>query len=253
MEDNTFLANLKQEGGDPFAELENKETDTPADSPAETKPEEAKPNEGESTKEPVVNTQEEEEPFHRRWKVREEKLKTELEEKFQRDLELTKQELEQRYAPKGKQPAPQFLTDMVGDNEQVAKSFNQYERDLIEKAKFEFSQEQERKIQAQQQEEQKWNNWIDDQVESLKEEGHQFDRNELLKTVLDYRPTDQNNNYDFKAALKILQLQKPKESNKSVAAKKAIADTTTSGSQGESSPRDYVTAKDIRNIGWSSL
>jgi hypothetical protein len=248
----TFMASLQQEDTDPFANVGTEKENTDA-SPAETKPEVDEPNEGETTKEPVVNTQEEDEPFHRRWKVREEKLKNELEEKFQSDLENYKREVEQKL-PQGKQTAPQFLTDMVGENEQVAKNFSQYEQQLKESVKREIFEEQERARVAAQKDEQKWNSWIDSEVEKLADEGHTFDRNELLKTVLDYRPTDENNNYDFKAALKILQLQKPVVDNsKKTAARKAIADTTVSSPQGESEPKQYMTAKDLRHKGWNSL
>lgn len=259
MTDEDIFAGFKSEGEtDPFAELE-KGTDKPAESQTEKEVKSDETQQGENTDK---KDESEDEDYHKRWAKREAKLKEEMSAQFQAEIQKSRDEYETKLASlaKGgeKIEAPAFLTDMVGDNPEVAAKFRTYEEQLSEKIRNDILISQQQAQQQFQAEQQRWNGWVDGELSKLKAEGEQFDRDELIKTLLEYKPTDENNNFDFKAGLKILKMSKAEETKLAedkTTARKKIADTTTSKSSGGSDKTGTgaMTSADLRNKSWTKL
>lgn len=233
-----IFADVKPEGTDPFEQFD-KEIETPTESQPEIKPEEEKkPEEEENT------------PFHLRWKEREAKLK----EDFEQQLAEVRRETDEKIQNVTKQDTniPDWFTELYGANEVVWQKYSEREAQREQEIEQRVLAKQEEKKQAEIQETQKYNNWVAEQVKTLESEGLKFDKNELIKTVLDYRPTDENNNFDFRAGYKIMEALKAKDPAVSHA-RKQVADTMTHSRQGEQPKQDFMTAKQLRNLSWGSL
>lgn len=252
MSDTEFLDELKKETEDPFAHLNKTETETPAESSPANKVEEEKPKEGEDTGD-VPNTPEKEVPFHEhpRWKARQ----VEIEElrQFKEEATAKLSALEQKTATQENIEIPKWFTTLYGENAEAWGAWQEADQIQKESWKRELVEDQVRQRQEAQAEEQKWDQWINVEVEKLKAEGLTFDRNELIKAVLDYGPTDENNNYDFKKAYNILQATKTVPQDKTVETKKRIANMSSSGKSGESAPKDYVSSAEIRKVSWNQI
>lgn len=121
----------------------------------------------------------------------------------------------------------------------------------VEDLKAQLMGELEKK-QAQQSENQKKQiEWVEDQLESLKEEGLKFDRNELLKVLEDYSPTDANGMLDFKKGYQLLELMnKTKPANQRNSARKTLAANTTPQGVAEPASADTVDVSKARSMGW---
>jgi hypothetical protein len=235
--DNEAFADVKTEGTDPFEQFD-KERETPAESQPETKQEEVKADEEDNT------------PFHLRWKEREAKLKEDFEQQLnevRREVDEKVQKLEPR-----NENIPDWFTELYGANEVAWQKYSERESQREIEIEQRVLAKQEEKRQAETQEVQKWENWVNEQVKSLESEGLKFDKNELIKTVMDYRPTDENNNFDFKAGYKIMEALKAKDPAVSHA-RKQIADTMTQSKTGEQPKKDFMTAQQLRNLSWGSL
>mgnify|MGYP000275621227 CR=1 FL=1 len=258
-----FLASVKVEGDNPFAELD-KQVDTPAESLPEKVEVKEEPTQGEETiKEPIVNTENEDTPFHKRWKVREDKLKNELEERFQQELEQTRQQLEQKFTPKQseQQTIPRWFANLYGENPEAWTEYQEYDVSRKAEIKQEIIREQQEAAQHQEQEIKYWDKWVDTEINNLVA-GVNFDpkdKNELINVILKYKPTDANNQYDFMAGYELMQLERVKnQSTQAVEvdkkqARKVIADGTTKPSQGESRKQDYQTPATLRGKTWNNL
>ena len=92
------------------------------------------------------------------------------------------------------------------------------------------------------------NSFIEEQIESLKEDGLKFDRNELMKVMYDYKPSDEKGNLDFKKGYEIMELLKKKDPEKSKARKEIGSDS----GEGKSEPqaKKWFTPEDMRGVGW---
>jgi hypothetical protein len=148
------------------------------------------------------------------------------------------------------------LTEAFGENESISKKYQEYERDLREQLKEEIREEQTQAYQQEQQARQKVDQWTNQQLQNLKDEGLKFDQNELLKVVVNYKPVDDAGNLDFHKSYDILEKIKAAESVekfKKTDEKKKIASQTMEGGQAEGSPKDYRTPKDLRYRDWSDL
>lgn len=244
------LADVKQEGQDPFADV----VATPSDSPSEKKTEADKPEEGTNT--PHEDTV----PFHKhpRWIERESELKTlrETEEAHAKEIaelraiaETTQKKLE----PTSTQ-IPDWFRELYGDNALAYQKYAEHEQ--VKEADIErrVLEKQSLAQQQAQEETKRWNKWVDDEIGKLEADGHTFDRNKLIKTMLEYKPTDENNNFDFKAGMKIYEALEGKGDTERSQARKILADTTTKSSiKGEKRAKDFLTAEDLRNTSWSNL
>lgn len=236
-----IFADITREGADPFA---NMGEETPSESQPENEPAEA-----------VVTTSKEEDnlPFHKhpRWIEREQ----ELQELRERDAERDRQIAELTAAQESKDSAdiPDWFSELYGDNKTAWEKYNAHEQDR--------TNEIERRILAKQQEEQNkatqeekfYGEWIDNEVAKLEAEGLKFDRNELIKTMVEYSPTDGDNNLDFHKGYNIYQALKVQPDTEKSDARKQLADTATTSSRSEPSKKEYMTPGDLRNRSWGSL
>ena len=238
--DDSFLANITREG-----ELEV----TPTESLPEKETEEEAPAEGEVPAEDNL-------PFHKhpRWIERENELKEirEHDAQVMRELEELKA-FKQEQSRQTDIGIPDWFQELYGDNEVAWEKYAKREQEREAEIEQRVLSKQIQAQQAQQQETERWSKWVDDEIGKLEAEGHTFDRNKLIKDVmLKYRPTDVNNNFDFKAGIEIYNALEQKDTTKSQA-RKALADTQTSSKGGEKPARDYETSTTLRNRSWGSL
>lgn len=240
------FADVKVEGDtDPFKDIP--ETETPSESQPEKEPETAKPEEGEGTPEENV-------PFHKhpRWIERE----NELNELRERDEARAKEieELKSLKTEPSSTNIPDWFVKLYGENEPAYKAWQEQNKSEREQIKTEILAEQEQKRVQAETDIKKWNKWVEDEVKGLQDEGKQFDRNELIKVMLEYRPTDENNNFDFKKGYAIMEALKAKEVDPARSiARKEIADKATRSSSGDKPKKDYQTQNELRGKSWNQL
>lgn len=257
-DESSFLADIQNEGSPAFTEGEK---ETPTSSPEETKPETESPSAqgDEKAEESSTNTVSEENmPFHEhpRWKevYGQAKLVPELQEKLS-DLEAYKQQVEERFTKlSGNQnpSAPEWIQEGFGDNPALQGKFSQYEKDLEDRIVQRVYSEQEKARSQAEKAQSSAQEFVNRSMQELEDEGLKFDRNELLKVAVEYRPSDDSGNIDLRKAYRILEATKEDTSERSKA-RKEIAAGTTAKSKAESAPRDYVTSNDLRNKSWSRL
>ena len=242
-----ILVDVKKEGLDPFEALEK---ETPSDSPAVEEPKEVvkedKPVEGDNTPEDNV-------PFHKhpRWIERENEL-NELKVKAD-EFEQFKQEIAEKSKPSDTK-VPDWFVELYGDNEVAYRKYEEHEKARTEEIEARVIEKQEQARTQAVHESQKWNKWVEDEIGKLEAEGKQFDRNKFINTMLTYRPTDENNNFDFQAGYKIYEALELKEVDPAKSqARKQFADTATATSKGEKKAQDFQTPETLRNKSWHSL
>ena len=254
-----ILADVKPE--EKIEVKDEEETETPPESPTEEKTEkepssspdgkpEDKPKDKVETPENL--------PFHKhpRWKELQEELRTkddrigELEKKFE-EVSPRLKEIEEK-----EQPIPSWFAESFGDNKELWGKYQSYDQERREEIKQEIYADQAKAQKEQTESVQKWNNWVEDQVSELAGEGLTFDRNELLNTMMEYKPTDEAGNLDFHKGYEILTKVKAAEvAEKSVKtdAKKKVASQTMEEGRGEGKPKDYMTPKDLRGKDWTDV
>ena len=114
--------------------------------------------------------------------------------------------------------------------------------------------QQETQRQEAQQEEQKWNKWVEDGIEGLKIIGLEFDRNALIKTMLDNQDkVTRDGQFDFNLGYKLYRELNPDNSQAVSQARKKLADTTTKSSSTEKGSKEYMTSNELRGKSWNSL
>lgn len=259
MELKEILADVKTDGDtDPFGLITVAE-ESPSESLPENEPEGEEPVEGDlnTQPDPVDPESDENSPFHKRWKAREENLKREMQEDFDRKLEEFRQSVqtEAPHSGEGNVEIPEWFQDAYGDNPNIWEKFNKYEQARKDEIKRELVQEQAAAIQAQQAESAHWEGWVESEIDRLASEGKEFDRNELIQTILKYKPTNEENNFDFDAGFEIYQALHPtKQVNPAKSqARKQLADTATASAGGEKPVKDYMTSNDLRGRSFSTL
>lgn len=227
------IEEIEREGADPFAALEK---EAPSESLPEKKPEGDAPKEG-------VNTPEENVPFHKdpRWIKREQEAE---------QLRAEVASLKELRSPT--EEVPEWFKELYGDNQLAWNKYSERERQREEEIEKRVIDRQTQQVQQQQAEVQHWSKWVDDQIAGLEKEGKTFDRNKLIKTMLDYRPTDEENNFDFKKGYEIYQALEGKDPAKSQA-RKELADTVTKSTPSEPAKKDFMTSKDLRHRSWANL
>lgn len=242
-------SDFKREGVD-LSTLE-KETPTESLPVEETKPEvkeevEVKPEEGE-------NTPKEEIPFHEhpRWKAREEELGSLRESLEQNQRELA--ELKAQKTEPTDTTIPDWFKELYGENESAYRKYSEHELSRTAEIERQILTRQEQAQAQQQQEMQKWQKWVDSEFTKLESEGKKFDRNKLTDILLKFKPTDENNNFNFKAGYEIYEALEPKIDSLKSQARKELADTTTGSHKGEQKAKDYLTSDDLRNKTWHNL
>lgn len=264
-----FLADIPTDG-EAFGEDTEKET--PSDSPTEDNQEETTPDQGEEVSEETTEeaTEETEEtdntgseknvPFHEhpRWQEREKELKELRSFKEEAQSKLQKLDEFDKKISASDPEIPEWFTELYGDDPKVWKRYQEGQKSLIEQAKQEIKAEQESERQKVEEEKTQWMTWANSEMDSLTSTGKlkQGDRNELVKTMLKYRPTDEEGNLSFSAGVELMELQQAQKNattKEKTEIKKKIASITTDKSKGDVPEKDYVSNNDLRGRGWSSL
>lgn len=155
----------------------------------------------------------------------------------------------------------EFVRSLVGDNEEIAQKWAEEKGSLKEAVKRELVQEQrdiERKAIEQRE---YWAKWTDERLSEVEKEfkvdfkADESKKNELSKIMLDYSPTDEAGNLDYRKGMKILQdLSKVKaaEETQKIQVKKNIADATVSKETSVEKNKGFVTSNDLRGKDWRS-
>ncbi len=267
MEDfNDVLAGVPSEGSaNPFAEQEEpQETETPAESPAEEEPTEDAP-----SPEGADNTQDEEKlPFHKhpRWKAMYERNKA-----LEQEVAQTRSEMEERLrqvqesvssVPRGEEAVPDEFVRLYGDNPEAFRLWRKQQEDFAARVKNEVFQEMQQRQETDQRNLQEGERYVESSLQELEVEGAEFNRNELMKFMLDFRdrfgalPTDDRDNIDFRRGLELMMEMKGKmgsDRQKSQARKDLAAFSSSGGKNSEPPDKDYLTAQDLRNTDWDTL
>lgn len=257
-----IFADVKKEGSDPFEQL-NKEIETPTESQPVKELKEEEPVLGDTPKEdpekPEENidpSKEEDTPFHIRWQKREEKLKADFDEKLEAYKRELKQTIEETTKSNEDSDIPEWFTELYGDNKVAWEKYEQREAAREKEIEQRVLKAYETKQEEQVEQSKKWEKWVDDQVEILESEGKKFDRNELIKTVIDFRPTDEQGNFDLRKGYDIMMAVKGKQDEtktQASIARKTIADAATKKTSGDAPKKDYLTPADLRNKSWNQL
>lgn len=146
---------------------------------------------------------------------------------------------------------PQWFSSVYGDSPEVWQLFQQHSQQEKAAWKQEVLNEIEQSRQQQIEEQSRWDNWVKTEIDALKSEGLNFDKNKLIKIATEYQPTDSEGNISLRKAYDILKIMEDK-SEKSEA-RKQIAATTTQTSNAEFKKKDYVTPADLRKMDWRTL
>lgn len=214
----------------PTDEEENsgqEEKENSADSPSEeTEEEEGSPHqepESEVEGEPSDADEDKNIPFHKhpRWKQRQKEI-----EELRRENEELKAKKQPEATPQSQAqediPDPEFVR-LFGDNPEAYKLYSrlrekerhQFKEDVLNEIRQERTKEQEAIKQQE--------TWINTQLDTLHEEGYDFDDNKLLKVIDEYQPTDRHGNFDFRKGMEIYELKYPKREKINPAPKKKVA------------------------------
>jgi len=152
---------------------------------------------------------------------------------------------------------PAWFKKLAGDDEEAKEAYKlfkqEYDKPTREKIREEVKQEQEQQSQQEQEEQRKWDEWVQSEVESLRAEGKEFDKNELMKVALDYRPEDEEGNISLEKAYDILEMKKLKEQKDNTQPKKDVASKTGSDNRGSETGTPRPSAEDIRRKDWKTL
>ncbi len=153
----------------------------------------------------------------------------------------------------------EFVKSLVGDNEDVDKVWAKEKESLKEEMKRELVQEQLDAQRKEQEQKEHWIKWTSDRLSEVEKEfkvdfkADESKKNELSKIMLDYSPTDEAGNLDYRKGMKILtELTKVKDSEETqkIQVKKNIADATVSKETSVQQNKGYVTSNDIRGKDW---
>ena len=176
-----------------------------------------------------------------------------------RDLEARLSALEKEDSPVEKS---EFVSSLVGDNEDVEAKWAKEKENLKEEVKREMIQDQLNAQKKEQEDRERWIKWTNDRLSEVEKEFNvnfktdESKKNELSKIMLDYSPTDEQGNLDYRKGMKILtELDKVKMTEKHISTqvKKDIADATVSKETSVKPNKDYMTSQDFRKKDWRSM
>lgn len=249
-------AGIPSEGDEEtLVQTDGKEKEIPSSSPEEKKPEQAAPPSEGANSPDDSNT-----PFHKhpRWKEmheRNKRLEHELNE-FKSFKDQTSQELEKvRERSRGTEEVqlPTWFSKLYGDTPEAKDAYREYARneqqqesERIRRVKEELSREYQAQADAQKKQQEHWNNWMEESFTQMADEGKKFDKNELIKFALKYRPTNNDGIIDLRLAHELMEERKAMETSKKTEVKKAVAASASPSSSGESSSKDYMTSQELR-------
>lgn len=245
--------------GEPIAELVPQEKEAPAESSTETNQKVDEPSQGGDEQQAPNTPEEKTVPFnqHPRWREMESEL-SEL-RKLRQDYEQFKQYLPQYLDSYRVQltnqddTAPQWFVELYGDNPQAWKLYQEHENRRYEQVQQRVFQDFQNQQLAREQENARWVQWVNTEVARLQADGKQFDQNELMNTMLKYRPVDENGSLSFDKGYEILMATRAQQQiAANDAARKKIAAATAS-TPGDKSSKDYLNTADLRGKSWTSL
>lgn len=178
------------------------------------------------------------------------------------EAEAKAQSLEARLSALEREDSPEkseFVKSLVGENEDVEQVWAKEKQSLKEEMKRELVQEQLDAEQKAKDQKEHWAKWTNDRLSEVEKEFNvdfktdESKKNELSKIMLDYSPTDEQGNLDYRKGYKILtELNKVRasEETQKTQVKKNIADATVSKETSVKENTGFVTSNDIRGKDW---
>lgn len=271
-ETKSFMAEVEQEGRMDQPAKDHEEKDTPADSPPEKKTEEDKPDpstgdKGEDAPESKPDEPKVFEAFHNhpRWKALQGEL-SELREFREKALPLL-EDLQKKPDEKITE-IPEWFAELFGENDVAWKKYQTYSKTERDDLRREIREELHAESAKVSEETKKWDKWVDSEIASLesdpdvqadlKKSGISFNRNEVLKTAIDYRPSGEDGNISIKLAFDIWKKMKlfgtkPADDKKSADDKKKVAAQTMGKGAGDGERKDYKTSHDLAGKSFRDL
>jgi unconventional prefoldin RPB5 interactor 1 len=233
------LAEIPSEG----EKLEDVELESP------TKEEEKKEEEKKLPAEEEKKT-EEETPFHKHPRFKE---LVEEKNQYKKDLDELREEVESKFSEmdsQSKTKSPEWFSEAFGDQPELWDKFQAYNKSDREAIKNELREELKAEKETKEEEVKKQSEWVEDQVNSLKDEGLKFEKNDLLKVMWDYKPTDDEGNLDFKKGYEIMEALKKKDPEKANARKEIVSEGK---SKSEPEDKKWKTPQDMKGVGWDNM
>lgn len=194
---------------------------------------------------------------HPRWKERESdwtKRFNEQEERHTGELAKFREDIDKRFSTKTADASTEVPSWFGGDENQWS-SFQQWNQDLITKAKQEARDETLKEFETRSTSEQRAvddaTKFFNDEVgaieidKKINPQGLKVDRNKLLKSALDFDLVDSKGRWNYRAAWRFLQNGQSKSDG--TKDRKDIASATTSERGGDSKPPAFMTSSDFKN------
>lgn len=283
-QDDSFLASIQREGAldTPAPEQDEKDkAPDPSAPPADKKEgEDGKPEdtgdqkpegEGEGDKKPDSKDGDDKKPdesnlpFHKhpRWIASQHELK-ELREFREKVSPLIDQLGKPKEADETDTAIPDWFTELFGDNQAAWKKYRTYDQGQRAQLRQEILNDLNAKSRQATEESKKYDKWVVDQLTSLDDyiaenKLPKFNKNELLKVALEYKPTDDDGNISFVKAYKILMAEKasekkdPSSKPNPTDAKKRVADTTMGKDAPANQKKDFKTSHDLAGQSFRDL
>lgn len=255
MEGEELFAEVKNEGDTldidkAFERLSTKEEKTAPESQPEKKETDEPASRGDNTLNEIT-------PFHKhpRWIKTQETLK-------QYETRIAEFEKKLEEAQKGAaSELPKWWVDANGDDEESRARYQAITKKdgELDWLKQNILGELDQRTQAEKTQEVQATEYVDSQLAEMTDEGLKFDRNTLLKFMVDFQKEfgegsllDKDGNYDFRKALALQEKMEPKEPDKTTETKKQLAGNAgrSKVSSGSSSKIPVVSTRALRKGGW---
>jgi hypothetical protein len=174
------------------------------------------------------------------------RLRQEREEMLSRLQALESRTARQESPKTDNRPMPAVFASYFGTEAQAQEAWNLLKPLDKDALKAELREELQNERQSEAQEAQKWDRWVADNIESLRDEGEEFDKNALLKVMDEYGTKDAEGNYDFRKGLELLRRLEATQPNPVEAKRKAGALATATKTGSAPDKKNYVTPSDIK-------
>jgi len=242
--DEVNLADIPNEGD----VIEEKETSI--ESPAEKKPEEKPEEKKEKEEKKEAKEVKEEVPFHKHPRF---KALVEEKNQYKKDLddmkEYMKSEISEIKESQSKDTKiPKWFSEALGDNKEAWNSFQEMNKESQESIKKEIREDLKKEQGKSDDSADKWKKWVDNQIDSLQADGLEFKKEDLMKVMMEYKPTDGKGNLDFKKGYNILKLSTKKDSKKINERKKIVSESKKTDKEPQT--KKWFTPADMVGKGW---
>ena len=244
-------------------EQQEKPAEAPAESPTETTEadKEAPPSDGAEPE----NNQNDTKPTPYHLDPRWQKIRSENEE-LRTTVQKMREDLEAKLAsvPAAPRPPDEDFVKLFGEDPEAMRRWQNLQKKTADSIKEELRAEMRHEAEAEQKILQESHRYVDESLEALEAEGKKFDRNELMKFMIDFKekygalPSDDADNIDFHKGYELMMEMKAREvavQKEKLDERKKLADFTTSPkTKGDSEkPKDYYTSADLHNKDFSTL